>query len=71
MAVSLKLFVQDSIAHSQEWLAVSSLADRLCAHLNTPQATERIAEANQPGSSSAAVQATFDRGGAKVIRSAA
>ena len=59
MTVSLKKFVQGSFETSQEWLEVSVLADRLCGHLNTREATARIAEANQPGTSSAAVQKTF------------
>jgi hypothetical protein len=59
MSVTLKKFVQPQFENSQEWLEVSILADRLCDHLNTPEASARIAEANQPGRSSAAVQATF------------
>jgi hypothetical protein len=59
MTVSLKKFVQQQFEYSEEWVEVSMLADRLCNHLNTPESSARIAEANQPGRSSAAVQATF------------
>jgi hypothetical protein len=59
MSVSLRKFVQQQFEGSNDWLEVSRLADRLCDHLNTPEATARIAEANQPGHSSAVVQAAF------------
>jgi hypothetical protein len=59
MSVSLQKFVQQQLEGSEEWLEVSRRADLLCDHLNTPEATARIAEANQPGRSSADVQAAF------------
>jgi hypothetical protein len=59
MSVNLKKFVQLQFDGSKEWSNVSMLADDLCNHLNTPEACARIAEANQPGRSSADVQATF------------
>ena len=59
MPICLVKYVQEPLARSDEWVEVSTLADRLHAHLNTPEAIERINGANQPGRSSAAVQATF------------
>jgi hypothetical protein len=59
MSVSLKKFAQKQLEGSGEWLEVSHLADRLFEHLNSPEASARISEANQPGRSSNAVQATF------------
>jgi hypothetical protein len=45
MTVGLKKFVQQQFEYSEEWVEVSILADRLCDHLNTPEASARIAEA--------------------------
>ena len=59
MSVSLKKFVQQQFERSEEWREVSQLADRLFDHLNSPEASARISEANQPGRSSSVVQATF------------
>jgi hypothetical protein len=59
MSVRLTKFVQQRFELSGEWQEVSLLADRLHDHLNTPEAAARIADANQPGRSSAAVQAAF------------
>lgn len=59
MRIKLQKYVQDSLAHSDEWSRISGLADDLYAHLSTEDALARIEDANQPGKSSAAVQATF------------
>ncbi len=54
-------FVRPDYATSGEWGEVGSLADRLVAHLNAPHIAAQIADANQPGRSSAAVQTVFLR----------
>ena len=59
MEVRLQKYVQQPIADSDEWKGVSRLADDLHRHLNTDSALALIREANQPGRSSAIVQATF------------
>jgi hypothetical protein len=59
MAISLNKYVQAPISASDEWKRVASIADDLQAHLSTEEALARIREANQPGRSSAVVQATF------------
>ena len=59
MSVDLKRFVQELYATTDEWYEVARLAERLCDHLNSPEAARRIDVANQPGQSSAAVQAAF------------
>jgi hypothetical protein len=42
MAVSVEKFVQQRFESSEEWHEVSTLADRLCEHLNTPDASARL-----------------------------
>jgi hypothetical protein len=59
MAVSLNKYVQQPLENSAEWKRVAALADELHSHLSTDDALKRIADVNQPGRSSAAVQATF------------
>lgn len=59
MPVDLTKLVQRPLFDSDEWRAVERTADLLHAHLNTPTTQQRLAEANQPGVSSAAVQETF------------
>jgi hypothetical protein len=59
MPVSVKKFVQQPVEDTDEWRQVSRLADRLCEHLNSPEAAARIEAANLPGQSSAAIQAAF------------
>jgi hypothetical protein len=59
MAISLNKYVQEPLKASDEWKQVAALADDLKAHLSTDDALARIHDANQPGQSSAAVQATF------------
>ena len=58
-SVELSKDVQDGFRDSPLWREASRLADELHRHLNTPEALSRIAEVNQPGRSSAAVQRTF------------
>jgi hypothetical protein len=57
--VQLSKHVQEPHRQSDEWRRVAQIADKLHAHLNTEEALRRIAAVNQPGRSSAAVQATF------------
>ena len=52
-------FVQEGVVGTDEFLEVREVADRLHAHLNTPEALTLIEAANQPGTSSAMVQAAF------------
>src|SRR4051794_13850260 len=52
-------FVQAGLAASDEWAAVVAIADDLTAHLGQPSTAELLLAANQPGMSSALVQATF------------
>lgn len=52
-------FVQDQIFGGSEWDEVSDLADRLVDHLNEPDVAKSVRKANQPGRSSAEVQAVF------------
>jgi hypothetical protein len=59
MTIRLKKYVQAPIEASDEWKRVSELADALHGHLSTDAAIERIRNANQPGLSSATVQAAF------------
>src|SRR5688572_26402933 len=59
MAISLRKYVQAELEASDEWRRVAGLADELRDHLSTDEALARISEANQPGRSSAFVQATF------------
>ncbi|MEO8179808.1 MAG: hypothetical protein ABI895_13325 [Deltaproteobacteria bacterium] len=51
--------MQEPLEASDEWKRVSGLADELFGHLSTDEALARISEVNQPGRSSAFVQATF------------
>jgi hypothetical protein len=59
MTIRLQKYVQEPLSHSEEWKEVSSLGDRLHQHLSTDRALALIRDANQPGQSSASVQATF------------
>jgi hypothetical protein len=59
MAIRLQKYVQEPLTSSEEWKHVSGLAEALHAHLSTDRALTLIQEANQPGQSSATVQATF------------
>jgi hypothetical protein len=59
MAISLIKYVQEPLRASDEWKKVMALADSLEGCLSTDAALARIYTANQPGQSSAAVQATF------------
>jgi hypothetical protein len=59
VAISLNEYVQAPLEASDEWHRVSRLAEDLRSHLSTDDALARISEANQPGQSSAVVQATF------------
>lgn len=59
MEILLEKLVQPSWEATNQWREVSQLADKLCAHLNTPKARSLIYAANQPGVSSGVVQATF------------
>jgi len=54
-------FVRPDFEASREWAEVSFLADRLVDHLEVPHIAAQIADANQPGRSSAAVQGVFLR----------
>ena len=51
--------VQQEYLHSQEWEAVRHIADELTTHLESPDVATRLEGANQPGKSSALVQAVF------------
>lgn len=53
-------YVHAACEGSAEYAAVCSVSDQLLAHLNTPEAQHAIFVANQPGISSAVVQATFE-----------
>jgi hypothetical protein len=52
-------YVQRSVAESAEYGQVTAIAEQLLAHLNTSDAQALLGAANQPGVSSAAVQAPF------------
>ena len=54
-----KKYVQVPYVNSEEWIKVVRLADQLWDHLNSPDAAKQINAANQPGQSSAVIQATF------------
>lgn len=58
MTVELESFRARGV-EEVEWRDVSAVAERLRAHLSTPEAARRIAAANQPGASSIEVQAVF------------
>jgi hypothetical protein len=49
-------FVQNRYESSEEWTKVRSVANQLESHLKTKMIRDRVAEANQPGVSSSAVQ---------------
>jgi hypothetical protein len=57
--VLLTEFVQSPFIESAEFIQVRDIAYKLRAHLDTPDARLRIAEAHQPGRPSANVQAAF------------
>ena len=59
MRVILETFVQPSHASSPEWHEVQALAGNLLEALNAPSTLSLIQGANQPGTSSAQVQAAF------------
>ena len=52
-------FVQSTFAHTDEYATVMGVADELLGHLRTPGIAARMLIANQPGMSSAGVQAVF------------
>ena len=52
-------FVQEDYGASEEWKEVRTVADALTSHLDTDEVAALIVEANQPGQSSAFVQAVF------------
>jgi hypothetical protein len=60
MGVELATFVQRGL-DGAELAVVADIATTLQDHLNTPQAQMQLLEANQPGGSSALVQAVFIR----------
>ena len=60
MVVELVSFVQIPSQAGEEWAAVSALAQRLLAELNSSETLARIDAANEPGKSSAEVQAAFE-----------
>lgn len=51
--------VQNSHGESAEWMEVVDVADSLVAYLEQKDVTARLDNANQPGQSSAGVQAVF------------
>ena len=57
--IERKDFVQDDFADSQEWGEVTKIANSLESLLSNDVAQDAIQFANQPGKSSALVQATF------------
>lgn len=57
--VSLVSYVIPEKLNSEEFNQVSLIAKRLLDHLNQPQKIEELMTANQPGNSSAMVQAVF------------
>jgi hypothetical protein len=56
LTVVLEHFVQAAYRDSAEWAAVYGVAQQLLGALNDPATLERIAAANRPSGSSAAVQ---------------
>ena len=58
-SVDLIRRVQPSFDGSQEWQRVSEIAGCLDRHLNGPEVITALSVANQPGESSASIQATF------------
>jgi hypothetical protein len=59
MTVLLSTHCQIAFSNTEEWGAIERTAGVLVSHLNTPEALERINQANQPGRSSADIQSTF------------
>ncbi len=59
MAVELTTFVQQPLSASAEAERVAAVARSLLAHLQTPEAEQRIAAANQPGAPSQRIQEVF------------
>jgi hypothetical protein len=59
MQVILETFVQQTHAETSAWDEVKLLASSLLDALNAPRTLARIHEANNPGTSSAEVQAAF------------
>src|SRR5664279_988527 len=59
MTVLMTAYVQRSVSESDEYSQVSEIAESLLGHLNTPEAQALLLAANQPGISSAVVQASF------------
>jgi hypothetical protein len=57
--VELRAFHRDDVANSSELAEIDSLARRLLAHLNSPDALRNISTANRPGASSQEVQDVF------------
>ncbi len=55
--IERKDFVQSRYSKSKEWREVLDVADALARHLEAPATAGLLAEANQPGQSSALVQA--------------
>ena len=51
--------VQQEYLDSEEWESVRRIADALTDHLESPAVAARLLDANQPGQSSALVQAVF------------
>lgn len=59
MPVELVKFVQEPYRSSAEWRKVEDVADALLNELNSDDISDRISQANLPGTSSAHVQAAF------------
>lgn len=59
MPVEVKSFNTDTVHRSAELAKVTSVANALHEHLNSPAAQQQIAKANQPGASSHDVQSVF------------
>lgn len=57
--VELSKFANTVALGTTEFATISAIAEKLFAHLNTEDARAKIALANKPGASSAAVQAVF------------
>jgi len=59
MDVLFSSYVQDGSRDSSDWVEVSRIARSLLGHLRAPETLVKIRGANEPGRSSADVQATF------------
>lgn len=57
--IEMRSFHVESIANSSELGEVDSIARRLLAHLNSPEALRSISTANRPGASSREIQNVF------------